>query len=169
MPTPYIGEIRLFGGTFAPYEWAFCDGSLLSISSNPALYQLIGTTYGGDGVNTFALPDLRGRIPVHQGTGADGITYVIGQRAGTESVTLILGQLPTHSHAPIGASTGGQSTPIGNTYGAGQDLFSTATPTTQLLPTTVSNTGGSQPHDNLMPFQCVTHIIALYGIFPSQN
>ena|SRR5579872_3410812 len=169
MATPYIGEVRLFGGNFAPLYWAFCDGSLQSIASNPALYQLIGTTYGGDGVNTFALPDLRGRIPIHQGTGADGITYVLGQRAGTETVTLSSGQLSTHWHSPMGASTGGQTTPLGNTYGAGDNLFSTTAPSVQLLPMTVTNRGGSQPHENLMPFQCVTYIIALQGLFPSQN
>lgn len=170
MPTPYVGEIRLFGGNFAPADWAFCDGSLQSIASNGALFNLIGTTYGGDGINTFALPDLRGRIPLHQGQGADGINYILGQIAGSESVTLTSQQIPSHSHAPMGASTGGQTTPVGNTYGGGGDaLFSTATPSVQLLPSTVTQTGGSLPHDNLMPYQCVTYIIALYGIFPSQN
>ncbi len=169
MASPFIGEIRLFGGNFAPRAWAFCDGALMSIAQNSALFNLIGTTYGGDGVNTFALPDLRGRIPVHQGTGADGISYPLGQMAGVESVTLTVNQMPTHSHVPIGAANGGQTTPIGNTYGGGQDLFSTAAPSVQLLPTTVANAGGSQPHSNLMPSLCVTYIIALEGIFPSQN
>jgi len=169
MANAYIGEIRLFGGSFAPFDWAFCDGSLQAIANNPALFQLIGTTYGGDGVSTFALPDLRGRIPIHQGTGGDGITYVLGQNAGTETITLLLSQLPIHSHPAIGASTGGQTTPIGNTYGAGQNLFSTAAPSVQLLATTVANAGGNQPHDNMMPYQCITYIIALNGIFPTQN
>lgn len=169
MASAYIGEIRLFGGTFAPAGWALCDGSLQSIAQNEALFQLIGTIYGGDGQSTFALPDLRGRLPIHQGQGADGIVYVIGQRAGTEAETLTTAQLPSHSHAPIGASTGGQANPLNNSYGAGQDLFSTTAPSVQLLPTTVGIAGSGQPHDNLMPYLCVTYIIALQGIFPTQN
>jgi microcystin-dependent protein len=167
MSNPYIGEIRLFGGNYAPVDWAFCNGALLPISEYPELYMLIGTTYGGDGVNTFALPNLMGRIPIHQGTGLDGNTYVLGESAGAESVTLTINQIPQHSHAPIGSSSGGQTTPIGNSYGSGEDLFSTAAPSVALLPGTVANVGGSQPHSNLMPSLCVSYIIAVYGVYPT--
>jgi len=165
----FIGEIRMFGGSFAPVGWNFCDGSLIAIDQNSALYSLLGTTYGGDGTTNFALPDLRGRIPVHQGTDVNGNTYVLGERAGTESVTLISQQMPQHSHAPQGSSNGGSSNPSGNTYGGGQALFSSSAPSITMSPATVGTAGGSQPHSNIMPYQCVNFIIALNGIFPSAS
>ena len=169
MGNPYIGELRIFAGNFAPRDWAFCDGSTLSISQYETLYALIGTTYGGDGISTFQLPDLRGRIPIHVGTDPSGINYVLGQRAGTESVTLLQTQLPQHGHIVMGASAGGSTDPTGRTYGSGQDLFSSAAPSVAMSPNMVQPAGSSQPHENRMPFQCINYIIALYGVFPSRN
>jgi microcystin-dependent protein len=169
MGNPYIGELRLFAGNFAPRDWAFCDGRILSISQFDALFNLLGTTYGGNGTTTFQLPDLRGRIPIHAGTDPSGIQYVLGQSAGTESVTLLQSQLPQHSHIVMGASTGGSANPTGNTYGSGQLLFSSSTPSVAMNPNMVLPVGGSQPHENRMPFQCINYIIALYGAFPSRN
>lgn len=169
MSDQYIGEIRMFGGSFAPSGWNFCDGSVLAISTNQALYSLIGTTYGGDGMTTFALPDLRGRIPVHLGTDPNGNSYFQGQSSGTETVTLTSQQMPQHSHAPQGSSNGGSSNPSGNTYGGGQALFSSAAPSITMSASTVGNAGGSQPHENMMPYLCLNFIIALEGIFPSAN
>lgn len=169
MSDPFIGEIRMFGGNFAPLGWAFCDGSLVSIATNTALFALLGTTYGGDGVNTFALPDLRGRIPIHFGQGPGLSFYDLGQRAGSSTVTLTTAQIPVHSH-PLQAATGGTRTvaPAGALLAAGEaDLFTGAAVTAQqpgLL-----GAGGSQPHANDQPFLCVSFIIALEGIFPPRN
>src|ERR1017187_1547170 len=166
MSTPYVGEIRIFAGSFAIYGWAFCDGSLQSISQNQTLFNLIGTTYGGDGQNTFALPDLQGRFPVHQGSG-----YLIGQKAGVETVTLNTNQIPSHSHVPASSGTGGSDNPTGNYWGAstGGKLYSTNTPNLTMNNAAIGITGGSQPHDNMQPFLCIIYIISLFGIFPSQN
>lgn len=170
MSNPFIGEIRMFGGNFAPAGWAFCSGQLVAISQNDALFALIGTTYGGDGQNTFGLPDMRGRIPVHQGTGAGG-TFVIGQVSGTENVTLITTQIPSHNHSIPSSATGKTTTDPT----AGVPATSTAAPYTQssqdtsLGVQTVGFSGGNQPHDNMMPFLCVSFIISLFGIFPSRN
>jgi len=170
MGQPFVGEIRMGAWNFAPVNWAFCNGAIQAIDQNTALFQLIGTTYGGDGINTFALPDLQGRIPLHQGTDRSGNPYVIGQRSGTESVTVLTNQLPSHNH-PLQASTGAPSStdPTGLT-------FATASVDTYITPTTVvatsdptTPTGGSQPHDNMMPFLCVSYVISLFGIFPSQG
>jgi microcystin-dependent protein len=169
MGNPYIGELRIFAGNFAPRDWAFCDGRTLSISQYDTLFALLGTTYGGDGVTTFQLPDLRGRIPLHTGTDPSGITYVLGQRAGTESVTLMQNQLPGHNHIVMGASAGGPPDPTGRTYGSGQQLFSAAAPSVAMSPNMIQPAGGSTPHENRMPYQCINYIIALYGIFPSRN
>jgi microcystin-dependent protein len=172
MSTPYVGEIRMFGGNFAPLNWAFCDGSLQSIADNTALFQLIGTTYGGDGQSTFALPDLRSRVPVHMGTGPGLSTYVLGQKSGTESVTLTLNQLPNHTHA-LNATTAAATTPtpsgsvvLGDN--AGMKLYTSKAPSaaTGMVAATA---GGSQPHNNIMPYQAITFIISLFGIFPSQT
>lgn len=169
MGNPYIGELRLFAGNFAPRDWAFCDGRTLSISQYDALFALLGTTYGGDGVTTFQLPDLRGRIPIHVGTDPSGITYTLGQLAGTESVTLLQNQLPQHGHIVMGASAGGAAAPTGNTYGSGQQLFSSAAPSVAMSPNMIQPAGGSTPHENRMAFQCINYIIALFGMFPSRN
>jgi microcystin-dependent protein len=171
MSNPYIGEIRMFGGNFAPAGWAFCDGQLVPISENDALFTLIGTTYGGDGQETFALPNLQSRVPLHAGTGGDGITYQLGEQAGVESVTLTLNQLPIHGHQLMASNTTASTqTPGGNVpaQGAGQ-IYTSASSPIQLAPQTVAPTGGSQPHENLQPYLCISFIISLFGIFPSQT
>jgi microcystin-dependent protein len=165
MAQPYVGEIRMFGGNFAPAGWMFCDGQLLPISENETLFQLIGTTYGGDGQSTFALPDLRGRLPVHQGNGV-----TLAETGGAESVTLTVQQIPVHTHALV-ASTNNAST----ANASGKLLAQTpsytpyivATPNTPLSPAAAGAAGGSQPHDNFQPYLCVSFILSLFGIFPS--
>ncbi len=170
MTTPYIGEIKLFAGNFAPLDWAFCDGSILSIAEHDTLFSLIGTTYGGDGQITFALPDLRGRVPVHRGTGAGLPTVQPGEMSGTETVPLTQQQMPVHTHAFIAAAAGTrQNSPAGNLFaGGGPELFANGT-----LPATTAAglpfAGSGQPHDNMAPFVAVNFIIALYGIYPTQN
>lgn len=171
MSDPYIGEIRMFGGNFAPAGWMFCDGALLPISENDALFTLIGTTYGGDGQETFALPNLQSRIPMHAGTGGDGISYQLGEMAGVESVTLTVNQIPVHSHPILGSiTTAGSQSPGGNVaaQGAGQ-IYSSADSPIQISPQSVSPAGGSQPHENLQPYLCINFIISLFGIFPTQT
>jgi microcystin-dependent protein len=176
MAQPYIGEIRLFAGNFAPAGWAFCNGQLMAISDNEPLFQLIGTTYGGDGQNTFALPDLQGRVPIHQGTSNFGVNFVIGQLAGEETVTLTTQQLPAHSHAlraSANASTAGAG-PAGNLTAntsatTSTPIYSSAAPGTAMAASAIGTAGGSQPHDNMAPFQCVSFIISLFGIFPTTN
>lgn len=171
MSSPYIGEIRLFGGNFAPSGWAFCNGALIPIAENEALFQLIGTTYGGDGQETFALPNLQSRFPIHMGTGPFGDPYQIAQMAGTEEETLTVNQTPVHTH-PLIASEGAadQVTVSGN-------LPAEATKRFYITPGTLSAmgasaivpAGGSQPHENIQPFLAISFIISLYGIFPSQT
>jgi microcystin-dependent protein len=165
--SPYVGEIRMGGWNFAPVGWAMCNGQLLPISENPTLFQLIGTTYGGDGMNTFALPDLRGRLPVHQGSG-----LTIGQAGGTETVTLQATQVPAHPHPFLGSTNPGATrNPGGNvpaTVVAGS-AYAQDPPTTALAANSIGSTGGSQPHDNMQPYLCVTFIISLFGVFPSQS
>jgi microcystin-dependent protein len=167
MSDPFIGEIRMFAGNFAPRDWAFCAGQTLAISENDALFALIGTTYGGDGVSTFNLPDLRSRVPLHQGT-----SFVIGEMAGEENVTLTASQLPTHSHAASAdANAGGQASPAGNLW-AGSSANAYAAPVsidTQMASGALGPAGGSQPHDNMVPFLTINFIICLFGIFPSRN
>jgi microcystin-dependent protein len=169
MAGPYVGEIRMFAGNFAPVGWAFCDGSLQAIADNQTLFQLLGTTYGGDGQTTYALPDLRGRAPLHQGNNGFS-NYVLGQTGGAESVTLTLNQIPSHSHAPQGQSgAGSQSNPQGNVWAASSlDQFSTSAPSVPMAAGALSTVGGSQPHDNMPPYTCVSFIISLFGVFPSQ-
>lgn len=169
---PYIGEIRMFAGNFAPTAWAFCDGSILQISQYDTLFALIGTTYGGDGVNTFALPDLRGRLPIHQGTGPGLSFRSLAEAGGVETVTLLPGEMPAHTHALVAStSTATQTTPAGNVLAqpASGQLYLADTPTVSLNPASVGSAGGNQPHDNLGPFLCINFIIALYGIFPPRN
>lgn len=169
MSIPYVGEIRLFAGNFAPSGWMFCDGQLLTIADNDVLFILIGTTYGGDGQQTFALPDLRGRVPVHQGQGPGTSGRTIGELGGAETVTLVATQLPAHTHtlrASTLAATG--STPssalLATTSVASYDA---GTATTPMAAGGVGATGGSQPHDNMAPTLTVNYIISLFGIFPS--
>lgn len=159
----------MFGGNFAPSGWAFCNGQLVAISQNEALFALIGTTYGGDGVSTFALPNLQSRIPIHQGTDRQGTGWVQGQLSGTENVTLTLQQIPSHNHTVNANASGGSSNPTGNTYGGGDPMFSTNTPSVTMSNKVISNNSGSLPHPNLMPFLTVSFIISLFGIFPSRN
>ncbi len=165
MSQPYVGEIRMFGGNFAPVGWSFCNGSLQPISQFDALYNLIGTTYGGDGQNTFGLPDLQGRLPYHQGG-----TFVIGQKSGTETVTLTTQQLPSHSHLAMcntgGTATSSPANALWLNWGSNQY---TDQPLTSTMPAgAMQQTGGNQPHENLMPFLTVNFIIALYGVYPTQ-
>jgi microcystin-dependent protein len=169
MASPYVGEIQMFGANFAPLGWAFCDGSLLPISEYDTLFQLIGTTYGGDGQDTFALPNLRGRVPIHQGTGAGLSTYVLGQSGGTEQVSLTVNQMPSHTHTPKASTTGGSDNPANNFWGNSTTgkPYAAIPPGVQMNPASIQAVGGNQPHDNMMPFQCVSYIISLFGIFPT--
>src|SRR3970040_2251325 len=165
MAQPYIGEIRMFAGNFAPAGWFFCEGQLLPISEYDTLFNLIGTTYGGDGQSTFALPDLRGRLPIHQGNG-----FALAQSGGAEHVTLTGQQI--HAHAPpLAASTGpgNVNSPAGNLTGesAAVKIYVAEQPTASLSPLAMTATGGSQPHDNFQPYLCINFILSLFGIFPS--
>ena len=171
MSQPYIGEIRLFGGNFAPRGYAFCNGQLLPIAQYDALFALIGTTYGGDGQTTFALPNLQGRLPVHFGSGAGLSPYTLGQAGGAETVTLVTTQLPQHGHPPLAQSNPGGGSPSGGVWAAaGTAIYDTSgTPPDAPMRTDLVGTfGGSQPHDNIQPFLCINFIIALEGVFPSQ-
>jgi microcystin-dependent protein len=165
MAQPYVGEIRMFAGNFAPAGWMFCEGQLLPISENETLFQLVGTTYGGDGQSTFALPDLRGRVPLHQGNG-----FILAETGGVEQVTLTVPQLPAHSH-PLLGSTNTASSPTATNQIIGKsttiDAFINAQPSDPLAGTAITPIGGSQPHNNMQPYLCVDFIISLFGIFPS--
>lgn len=172
MPEPYVGEIRMFAGNFAPNGWMFCEGQTLPISENEVLFQLIGTTYGGDGEETFNLPNLASRVPVHMGTGPDGTTYQIGEMAGTEQETLTIQQIPNHSHPMLGSTnTGGQNTPAGNFIASSStiQLYAPETANVAFSAQAISPAGGSQPHENTQPFLCINFIISLFGVFPSQT
>jgi microcystin-dependent protein len=173
MSSPFYGEIRMFGGTFAPAGWAMCDGQLQAISQNDALFQLIGTTYGGDGQSTFALPDLQSRIPVHMGTNpVTGTTYQIAEKNGVESVTLTTNQIPVHNHAFLASTDNGTATsPTNSVLAANGQLknYSPFPPTLAQNVNALTQQGGSQPHENTMPFLVLTFIISLFGIFPTQN
>lgn len=171
MSQPFLGLISMFAGNFAIRGFAFCNGQLLPISQNDALFALLGTTYGGDGQTTFALPDLRGRIPVHQGQGQGLSSYVLGQNGGTETVTLTSTQMPTHTHPAQGnAGDGSQTSPTNNFWGLAADTrYSTTLPAAPMSGNALGIVGGSQPHENMLPFLCINFIIALEGIFPSQN
>ena len=173
MQDPFIGNVILFGGTFAPVGWAFCDGSLVSISENDALFSLIGTTYGGDGQASFALPDLRGRIAVSQGQGPGLGTYVIGQQAGTEAVTLLPSQIPPHSHMVLSNSAAAATNVPNANFLAAQSTLSEYIPGTAansvMNPAAIANSTGGQPHSNMMPSLALNYIIALQGIYPQQS
>ena len=181
MSDPFLGEIRIFAGNFAPRGWQFCDGTLLSIAQDSALYALLGTTYGGDGVTTFGVPDLRGRVPVHQGTGPGLTTRVIGQKLGQETVTLTAAELPAHTHAAYASTTpatldgpanavAGTVNPTASQYSFYVNTVGTSTATlAPLAATSVTSAGNSEPHDNLMPTTTLSYIISREGIFPSRN
>lgn len=167
MAQPYVGEIRIFAGNFAPAGWMFCEGQLLPISENETLFNLIGTTYGGDGQSTFALPDLRGRIPLHQGSG-----FTLAETGGVETVTLTVSQIPAHSHPLLASSSPGARANA-------QTNLTAETPSVKIYIEDVASsnmnagimtsTGGSQPHNNFQPYLCMNYIISLFGIFPSQT
>jgi microcystin-dependent protein len=173
MGEPFVGEIRMFGGSFAPAGWAMCQGQLMAIAQNDTLFTLIGTTYGGDGQETFGLPDLQGRVPIHAGQGP-GITqtYQIGEKAGVESVTLTINQTPVHNHAFLVTSAFGTQTSPSNNFMAaplsGKAYFAT-TGDKQMANNALVAVGGSQPHENLQPYLCISFIISLFGVFPTQN
>jgi microcystin-dependent protein len=170
MSQPFVGEVRVVGFNFAPVGWATCNGVLQSIAENSTLFNLIGTTYGGDGQQTFGLPDLQGRIPIHQGN--NGVsTYVIGQTGGVENVTITLNQFPAHTHALQGSSANaGTNIPTGNTLGANVSAYSTVAPSIAMNNAVIGfSGGGSQPHNNLQPYLVLNWIISLFGIYPSQS
>ncbi len=164
MAQPFLAEIRIFSCNFAPKGWALCNGQLLPINQNQALFSLLGTTYGGDGRINFALPNLQGRMPVHTGNGIS-----LGERAGETAHTLSLQELPTHTHVPVGSSTpANQGNPTGNLWAAGNGAYN-PTSNTPMNPACITPTGGSQPHENMSPYLVLTFCIALQGIFPSMN
>jgi len=176
MSNPFIAEIKMFAGGFAPRSYAFCNGQILSIAQNTALFSLLRTTYGGNGTTTFGLPDLRGRGAIQQGQGPGLTQYRLGQQAGTETVTLTTAQLPQHSHTPQASSTAGNSAnPSGNTWVASvggrtpPPLYSNTAPNTLMNATALAAAGGGQPHENRQPYLAINYIIALQGIFPSGN
>lgn len=168
MAQPYVGEIRMFAGNFAPAGWMFCEGQLLPISENETLFQLIGTTYGGDGESTFALPDLRGRIPLHQGNG-----FILAETGGAEEITLTVNQIPAHTHPALATSNAASVTApspnsvLGRASLATISPYGSDAPQTNLHPSSIGSVGGSQPHTNFQPYLCVDFIISLFGIFPS--
>lgn len=172
MSQPYVGEVRLVGFNFAPYGWFTCQGQTLPISEYETLYNLIGTTYGGDGQTTFNVPDLQGRTPIHMGTGSTGTAYPIGQLLGVEQVTLTSNNYPSHTHPFIASqnSNGATSTPGNNTVSAGLEVFSNKTPTSNMAAGMVSTAPGSSlPHENRQPYLVLNWIIALYGVYPTPN
>jgi len=169
MATPYIGEIRLFAGNFAPVDWMFCQGQLVLISDYDTLFQLIGTTYGGDGQETFQLPDLRGRLPVHQGRATSGNTYTIAQSGGSEDVTILKNELPLHSHLVLATGASAEvASPREAVIGISTTVnaFITSTPS-QPMATDIIPVGGGQSHTNMHPYLCLNFIISLYGVFPT--
>lgn len=167
MAEPFLAEIRIMSFNFPPKGWAFCNGQLLPINQNQALFSLLGTTYGGDGRVNFGLPDLRGRVPLH----FFGSSHALGERAGEENHTILISELPAHNHfvAASTNATGGSATPNGNYLGGGNNVYHDASSLTTLNPTTVTSVGGNQPHNNQQPYTALNFSIALQGIFPSQN
>jgi microcystin-dependent protein len=165
MSDPYIGEIRMFGGNFAPVGWLLCQGQLLPIDQFDALYALIGTIYGGDGQSNFALPNLQSRMPMHVGSG-----FPLGQTGGTETVTLTTQQLPVHTHAPVAASVQTDPSPSNNFWaGFTNPRYSSQPPSAPMASGALSPAGSSQPHENMSPYQVINFIIATEGIYPPQN
>jgi microcystin-dependent protein len=165
MAQPYVGEIRMFAGNFQPAGWMFCEGQLLPISENETLFQLIGTTYGGDGQSTFALPDLRGRLPLHQGNG-----FILAETGGAEEVTLTVSQIAAHSHPLLGTTSIANATGVAGAIPAQTSTFDLHQSTgggLPMAPQSIAAVGGSQPHTNFQPYLCVNFIISLFGIFPS--
>jgi microcystin-dependent protein len=174
MSEPFIAEIRMFGGNFAPRGWAFCNGQLLSIAQNTALFSILGTTYGGDGRTTFGLPDLRSRVPMHWGQGPGLSNRVLGEQGGVEAVALTAQQMPAHTHAANASSgKGNTNSPIGKVWskdaGVQSATYTGNAPDGAMAANAIGNAGGSQPHENVPPFLAVSFIIALQGIYPSRN
>jgi microcystin-dependent protein len=169
MSYQYLAEIRMFAGNFAPYGWQFCNGQTLAISSNQALFSIIGTYFGGNGTTTFQLPNLQSRVPIHQGQGAGLSSYVLGQQGGTENVTLTTQQMPQHNHT-VNAVAGppSQDNPSNNLLAKSQ-TYSNSTASTTMAPAMINFAGNSQPHANIQPYLCVSFIIALIGQYPSRN
>jgi microcystin-dependent protein len=173
MAQPYVGEIRCFGFNFSPQGWAFCNGQLIAISQNATLFNLIGTIYGGNGTTTFALPDLRSRVPVHQGS-FGGTNYIMGQTGGVENVTLTTQETPAHNHAIVATSNAATlKRPISNTFYAasssGNNFYESGTTLTALAGNTVSSAGGGTPHSNIQPYLTLNWCISLFGVYPSQS
>lgn len=172
MAQPYVGEIRMFAGNFAPAGWQLCEGQSLPISENETLFQLIGTTYGGDGQSTFGVPDLRGRLPVHMGNG-----FSLAEAGGAEEITLTVGQIASHNHPLLATNQGSTLSPLNATFAtvssseAGVNAYfdQSGAVLLGLVPSSLSATGGGQPHSNFQPYLCVNFIIALFGLFPSQT
>ncbi|MEM7357659.1 MAG: tail fiber protein [Pseudomonadota bacterium] len=171
MSEPFVGEVRMFAGNFAPRGWAFCDGQLLAVSQNDALFSLLGTIYGGEGRTTFGLPDLRGRIPIHAGSGPGLSPRRLGAKAGAENVTLTLNQLPSHTHGPVKGNTAAASDqiPTGELNATSSVDIYTSSGNTNMSTQAVTSVGGSRSHSNLQPFLCIHFIIALVGIYPSRQ
>lgn len=166
---PFLGQIIMFAGNFAPRGWAFCDGTLLSIAQNTALFSLLGTTYGGDGITTFALPDLRGRVALHPGQGPGLSDYALGAKGGSESTTLTTNNLPAHTHPLLATSTGQtDDSPAGNVL-AQADIYGPGPGNVTLATSAVGATGEGQPVANLQPYTCITAIIAVEGVYPSRS
>jgi microcystin-dependent protein len=165
MSQPYVGEIRIFAGNFAPAGWMLCQGQMLAISQYDTLFNLIGTTYGGDGQSTFAVPSLASRVPIHQGAG-----FVMGQNGGSETVTLNVNQVPSHTHTVMATTNSNSaSLPNGNLLAMGPDIYDQNVAGTATMAPTISSVGGSQPHDNLQPYLALNFILSLFGIYPSQS
>lgn len=172
MSEPFVGEIRMFAGNFAPRGWAFCNGQLLAVSQNDSLFSLFGTIYGGDGRTTFGLPDLRGRVAIHAGQGSGLSPRKLGAKSGVEKVTLTTNQLPSHTHTVKGTNTAANSTdPAGRVPASSTtiDLYVNVAPTVDFNASAVPFVGGSGTHSNLMPYLCINFIVALVGIYPSRN
>ena len=165
MSEPFLGEIRILSFSFAPSGWAFCDGQTLPINQNQALFSLLGTTYGGNGISTFALPNFQGRVPMHVGPG-----FVLGQTLGEAGHTLLVNEMPSHTHVPVGSSnTPHVASPAGAYWPTTSGGSYAPSPTTTLAPQAIASGGGSQPHDNMSPYLTLNFCIALQGIFPSRN
>jgi microcystin-dependent protein len=166
MAEPFLAEIRIMSFNFPPKGWAFCNGQFLPINQNQALFSLLGTTYGGNGQTTFALPNLQGRLPIHFGS-----AHTLGEAAGSTAVTVNIQQLPQHTHfvSASTAATGGSASPSGQFFGGGNNAWHSASSLTTMMPSSVGSVGGSQPHTNMMPYLALNFCIALQGIFPSQN
>jgi microcystin-dependent protein len=174
MAEPFLGEIRMMGFSFNPRGWALCNGQLMSISQNTALFALLGTTYGGDGISTFALPDLQGRVAIHQGQGTGLPSYTIGERAGETTHTLITTEMPMHNHLVAAANVADATSPASafpgsDTRGTPLTVYNSTTDGTTMSPSMVGIAGGSQPHNNMQPYLTINYCIALEGIFPSRN